>query len=392
MTHQNDYTFSPDLLEDLMKQGLDGVTELVQIVVNEAMRAEREKYLQASDYERTEVRQGYANGYKPKTVNTRMGEITFAIPQVREGGFYPSSLEKGMRSERALMMTLAEMYVQGVSTRKVKKITETMCGVKVSAMQVSRAAKLLDEALQEWRERPLGQIQYLFLDARYEKVREAGQIRDAAVLLATGITPEGERQVLGISVSLSEHETHWKAFLRGLKDRGLQGVKLITSDAHEGLGAARRAIFGSTPWQRCYFHLQQNATAYLPRRSMKAEVAADIRAIFDAPDQATAEQYLQRAIQKYVRSAPRLSAWMEENLAEGFTVFDFPLEHRRFIRTTNSLERINREIRRRTRVVGIFPNEASCLLLISAILVEISEEWQIGKKFCISKSLELLNC
>jgi len=392
MTHQNDYTFSPDLLEELMNQGLDGVSKLVQIVVNEAMRAERERYLQAGDYERTEERQGYANGYKPKKVNTRMGEITFAIPQVREGGFYPSSLEKGMRSERALMMTLAEMYVQGVSTRKVKVITQQLCGVEVSAAQVSRATRQLDELLQEWRERPLGKIQYLFLDARYEKVREAGQIRDAAVLLASGITPEGKRQVLGISVSLSEHETHWKAFLKGLKDRGLKGIELITSDAHEGLGAARRAVFGSVPWQRCHFHLQQNASAYVPRQNMKTEVAADIRAIFNAPDRATAEQYLQRAFQKYAQSAPQLSAWMEENLAEGFTVFDFPLEHRRFIRTTNSLERINREIRRRTRVVGIFPNEAACLRLISAILVEISEEWQIGKKFCIRKSLGSLNC
>jgi len=385
MTHQHDYTFSSALLEDLSRQGLDGASELIRIILNEAMRAEREKYLAADNYERTDERKGYANGYKPKTVNTRVGEITFAIPQVREGGFYPSALEKGMRSERALMMTLAEMYVQGVSTRKVKAITEQMCGVEVSAMQVSRAAKQLDEVLQEWRERPLGAIRYLFLDARYEKVREAGQIRDAAVLLATGITPEGERQVLGVSVSLSEHETHWKAFLKGLKDRGLKGIELITSDAHEGLGAARRAIFGSVPWQRCHFHLQQNASAYVPRQSMKAEVAADIRAIFNAPDRSVAERYLQSAIQKYAKSAPKLSAWLEGNLAEGFTVFDFPLEHRRFIRTTNSLERINREIRRRTRVVGIFPNEAACMRLISAVLMEICEEWQIGKRCCIGK-------
>ena len=385
MTHQHDYTFSSALLEDLSRQGLDGASELIRIILNEAMRAEREKYLAADNYERTDERKGYANGYKPKTVNTRVGEITFAIPQVREGGFYPSALEKGMRSERALMMTLAEMYVQGVSTRKVKAITEQMCGVEVSAMQVSRAAKQLDEVLQEWRERPLGAIRYLFLDARYEKVREAGQIRDAAVLLATGITPEGERQVLGVSVSLSEHETHWKAFLKGLKDRGLKGIELITSDAHEGLGAARRAIFGSVPWQRCHFHLQQNASAYVPRQSMKAEVAADIRAIFNAPDRSVAERYLQSAIQKYAKNAPKLSAWLEGNLAEGFTVFDFPLEHRRFIRTTNSLERINREIRRRTRVVGIFPNEAACMRLISAVLMEICEEWQIGKRCCIGK-------
>jgi transposase-like protein len=286
-----------------------------------------------------------------------------------------------------LVIALAEMYVQGVSTRKVKAITEELCGVDVSSMQVSRAAAQLDDALQEWRERPLGEITYLFVDARYEKVRQAGQVRDAAVLVASGITPEGERQILGVSVSLSEHETHWKAFLKGLKERGLHGVKLVTSDDHEGLGAARRAVLGSVPWQRCQFHLQQNAGAYLPKQSMRLEAAADIRAMFNASDRQTAETLLQAAIQKYATSAPRLSAWLEENLSEGFTVFDFPLDHRRSIRTTNSLERINKEIRRRTRVVGVFPNEASCLRLISALLMEISEEWQIDKHYCAGKSL-----
>ena len=194
-------------------------------------------------------------------------------------------------------------------------------------------------------------------------------------------------RVLGVSTSLSEHETHWKAFLTGLKDRGLNGVKLVISDDHAGLGAARRSVLGSVPWQRCQFHLQQNAGAYVPRQAMRIEVAADIRSMFNAPDRMTAEQFLQAAIQKYAVSAPKLSAWLEENLSEGFSVFDFPLEHRRIIRTTNSLERINKEIRRRTRVVGVFPNEASCLRLISAILVEISEEWQIGKHYCAGKSL-----
>jgi transposase-like protein len=279
------------------------------------------------------------------------------------------------------------MYVQGVSTRKVKAITEQLCGVEISCEQVSRATAQLDGVLQEWRERPLGEISYLYVDARYEKVREAGQVRDVAVLVASGITPEGERQILGVSISLSEHETHWKTFLKSLKDRGLNGVKLVISDDHEGLGAARRAVFGSVPWQRCQFHLQQNAGAYLPKQAMRLEVAADIRSMFNASDRKTAEELLQTAIQKYAVSAPRLSAWLEENLAEGFSVFDFPLEHRRTIRTTNSLERINKEIRRRTRVVGVFPNEASCLRLISALLMEISEEWQIGKHYCAGKSL-----
>ena len=384
MTHQEDYTLPADLVE----KGLDSVPELIRVLINQAMQAERGKYLQAGQYERTEDRKGHANGYKPKTVRTRVGEITFAVPQVREGGFYPSALEKGLRSERALVIALAEMYVQGVSTRRVKAITEELCGVEVSAMQVSRAAAQLDAILQEWRERPLGEITYLFVDARYEKVREAGQVRDAAVLVATGISPVGERQVLGVSVSLSEHETHWKAFLKGLKERGMHGVKLVTSDDHEGLGAARRAVLGSVPWQRCQFHLQQNAGSYLPRQSMRLEVAADIRAMFNTPDRKTAEKQLQAAIQKYASSAPRLSAWLEENLSEGFTAFDFPLEHRRSVRTTNSLERVNKEIRRRTRVVGVFPNEASCLRLISALLMEISEEWQIGKHYCAGKSLD----
>lgn len=387
MTHQSNYNLPEYALEELTRQGMEAVPELIRILLNNVMQIERAKYLQAEEYERTENRRGHANGYKPKRVKTRLGEITFAIPQVREGGFYPSALEKGLRSERALIATLAEMYVQGVSTRKVKAITEELCGVEVSAMQVSRATAQLDEVLQQWRERPLGEITYLYVDARYEKVREAGQVRDLAVLLATGITPAGERQVLGVSVSLSEHETHWKAFLKGLKERGLRGVKLVISDDHSGLGAARRAVLGSIPWQRCQFHLQQNASAYVPKQAMRTQVAADIRAMFNAPDRQTAEGFLQAAIQKYAVSAPRLSAWLEANLADGFTVFDFPLEHRRQIRTTNSLERINKEIRRRTRVVGVFPNQASCLRLISALLMETSEEWQIGKRYCVSKSL-----
>ena len=389
MTHQENYNLSSSTIEDLNRYGLEAVPELVRVLLNSVMQAERSKYIQAEEYERTEERKGHANGYKPKTVKTRIGEITFAVPQVREGGFYPSALEKGVRSERALVIALAEMYVQGVSTRKVKAITEELCGFEISATQVSRAAAQLDGVLQEWRERPLGEIRYLFVDALYEKVREAGQVRDAAVLVASGITPEGERQVLGVSVSLSEHETHWRTFLKNLKDRGMYGVKLVTSDDHEGLGAARRAVLGSVPWQRCQFHLQQNAGAYVPKQSMRMEVAADIRALFNAPDRKTADQYLEASIQKYALAAPRLSAWMEENLAEGFTVFDFPLEHRRSIRTTNSLERINKEIRRRTKVIGVFPNENSCLRLISARLMEISEEWQIGNRYCAGKSF---NC
>jgi transposase-like protein len=207
MTHTNDYTFSQELIEGILTTGMEGMSEMARVLLNTAMKIERKKYLQADDYERTANRRGHANGFKPKTIQTRLGEITVAVPQVREGGFYPSALEKGLRSERAFTMTLAEMYVQGVSTRKVQAITEQLCGTQVSAMQVSRAVAKLDKVLKEWRERPLGEICYLYLDARYEKVREGGHVRDAAVLVATGIDPEGYRQVLGVSVALSDVKT-----------------------------------------------------------------------------------------------------------------------------------------------------------------------------------------
>jgi transposase-like protein len=337
--------------------------------------------MNAAPYQRSSEREGHANGYKPKSVRTRVGEVTFAIPQVREGGFYPQALEKGLRSERALTLALAEMYVQGVSTRKVKAITEQLCGVSVSSAMVSQAASQMDAELEKWRERPLGEYPFLFLDAYYEQVREDGQVRDLAVLVAMGVNPAGKREILGVSVSLSEHEVHWRAFLERLKQRGLGGVRLITSDDHAGLRAARLAVFGGIPWQRCQFHLQQNAQAYVPRKDMQAEVANDIRTIFNAPDRVTAEAYLARTVQKYQDSASRLSRWMATNIPEGLTVFSFPGGFQRSLRTTNGVERLHREVRRRARVVSIFPNPASCLRLVSAVLNEISDEWLTGRTY-----------
>jgi len=273
------------------------------------------------------------------------------------------------------------MYVQGVSTRKVASITEQMCGFAVSSSQVSKATAELDEQLLAWRERPLGCMKYVYLDARYEKVRADGQVRNSAVLLAVGVNEDGNREILGVSVSLGEHEVHWRNFLQSLVSRGLSGVELITSDDHSGLKSACKAVFGGVPWQRCQCHLQRNAQAYVPRKSMKAAVALDIRSIFNAPDRAAADALLKKTVAKYAQDAPRLADWMEENLPEGFTVFAFPQKHRRFIRTTNGLERLNREIRRRTRVATLFPNEASCLRLVTAVVMEISEDWQTGKRY-----------
>jgi transposase-like protein len=379
MTYQDDFTLPTELLEQVAEQGLDYLPELIRIVINTAMQAERQKYLSVEPYERSTKRQGHANGFKPKTVSTRIAPITFDIPQVREGGFYPQALEKGMRSERALMLALAEMYVQGVSTRRVAAITERLCGSDISSTQVSRASAQLDEVLEAWRNRPLDIVIYLYLDAMYEKVRVDGQIRDAAVLMASGVNLKGKRLILGVSVSLGEHELHWRDFLHSLVERGLDGVELIISDAHEGLQAARKAVFSGIPWQRCQFHLQQNASQYVPRQDMKREVAADIRAIFNAPDRAQAEALLSKTVEKYAQSASKLADWLEGNIPEGLTVFSFPEAHRRRIRTVNSLERVCLEIRRRTRVALIFPNEASCLRLVSARLMEISETWETGR-------------
>jgi putative transposase len=379
---QADCSVPMELLERLNTEGFEALPEAIRLLLNLAMVVERQQYLNAAPYERSEERQAHANGFKEKTLQTRLGKLTLSVPQVREGGFYPKSLEKGFRSERALKLALAEMYVQGVSTRKVAAITEELCGFEVTSSQVSRAACELDGVLSAWRERPLGEFPYVALDARYEKVRVDGQVRDAAVFTAVGVDLLGHRQVLGVSVALSEAEVHWRTFLQSLVKRGLSGVRLVTSDNHAGLKAARVAVLGGVPWQRCQFHLQQNAQAHVPKQSMKGEVAADLRAVFNAASRADAEEQLRKAVAKYEKTAPKLAEWMETDVPEGLSVFAFPTAHQRLLRTTNGVERaVNQEIKRRTRVVRVFPNEASCLRLVTAVLMEISEEWETGKAY-----------
>ena len=365
----------------LLAEGLDGAGEALRILVNEASRIERAHYLNAQPHERSSERTDYANGFKPKTVLTRVGEITFEVPQVRNSGFYPSALEKGSRTEQALNLALAEMYIQGVSTRKVEAILKKLVGpeVSISSTQVSRIAEQLDEALKNWREQPLGETPYVFLDARYERIREDGRLVDCAVLVAIGVTKDGRRRVLGVSVAVSEAEIHWRTFLDSLIKRGLKGVTLITSDDHAGLKAARRATLPSVPWQRCHFHLQQNAQSYVSNIDKRKSVAARIRSIFNAPDKAEAQRLLDQAIAIWAKESPKLAEWAEENIQEGFAVFDFPAPHRARLRTTNGLERINRELKRRTRVASIFPNAASRLRLVSALLMEVDEDWLTGK-------------
>jgi len=381
MTRQDQSNVVDGVVQLLAEHGFEGMAAAMETLMNEAMKLERNEALGAGPYERSDSRRGYANGFKPKVVNGRLGRLELQVPQTRDIDFYPSTLERGERSERALKLAVAEMYVQGVSTRKVAKITSELCGLDVTSSQVSRATASLDEELEAWRNRPLGCTPYLILDARYEKVRHGGSVRDCAVLLAIGVLPDGKRAVLGVSVSLSEAEVHWRNFLSSLKQRGLHGVELIVSDAHQGLAAARKACFSGVAWQRCQFHLQQNAMQYVPKVLMRAEVARDLRAVFNAPDRSEADRQLDLAAGKYSTSAPKLAQWMQDYIPEGLTIFAMPPAHRRKLRTTNQLERLNKELKRRTRVATLFPNEASLLRLVSAVLVETSEEWETGKTY-----------
>jgi putative transposase len=381
MTHQEQPTALDQITELLAEHGFDGIAQAVTALLNEVMKVERAHALGAAPYQRSDQRTGYANGFKPKTLHTRLGPLTVEVPQARGVEFYPSALEKGVRSERALKLAVAEMYVQGVSTRKVAAITEKLCGLEVTSAQVSRAAAVLDDELEKWRSRPIGEVPYLILDARYEHVRHGGQVRSCAVLVAIGIDSEGQRSILGVSVSLSEAEAHWRDFLASLQARGLHGVKLVVSDAHAGLKPALDARLTGVPWQRCQFHLIENAMAFVPRPSMRKAVVASLRAVFDAPDRPEAERLLEIAVTKYRTSAPKLADWLEANVPQGLAVFALPASHRRRLRTINMLERLNKELKRRTRVAGLFPNEASALRLVGAVAMEISDEWETNRKY-----------
>lgn len=386
--NQDDHSVLNQIVNHVSAEGSDGFAEAIRILLNHAMQAERAKALGAAPYERSATRKGHANGFKPKTLQTRLGELTVDVPQVRgEIDFYPSALERGLRSERALTVAIAEMYVQGVSTRRVSSILSQLAGtLEISSTQVSRAAGQLDEQLDLWRNRPLNEVAYpyLILDACYEKVRRDGVVVGCAVLVAIGIDATGHRAILGTSVALSEAETHWRDFLASLQERGLHGTEFIVSDDHAGLQAARSARFPGVFWQRCQFHLQQNAEHHVPRVAMRKTVAAQLREIFNAPTLELAHALLTKMISGYRKSAPELAAWLEQNVPESFTVFALPKEHRLRLRTSNAAERVNQEIKRRTRVARIFPNPKSLLRLVTALLSDISEHWETSRSIYLN--------
>ena len=367
------------VLEQLIEHGPGEMASVFARAFELAMQIERERFLGAGHYERTPDRHGYANGYKPKRIDTPAGTVNVQVPKTagHDGEpFYPQSLERGRRSIRAVMLAVAEMYVKGVSTRDAEAVMREFGIESLSSSQVSRAAKLLDEELEAWRNRPLGQVKYLILDARYEKMRHGGIVRDAAVLSAIGIGPDERRRVLGVSVALSEAEVHWREFLESLVARGLRGVEFIVSDDHSGLRAARRAVLGGAAWQRCQFHLARNAIHHAPNVEIRKRIGAELRTVWNACTLAKAETALAELTDSYRTSAPKLAAWLEENAPEGLAVFTLPEHHRRRLRTSNPMERsVQQELKRRTVKVRVFPSDDALLRLVSAVLVEIDEKW-----------------
>jgi len=385
MTERPQDNLADDAIKTLLQHGLgQGLPRIAEMLLNAAMCFERSNHLNADPYERAQARTGHANGFKPRSLQTAIGELNLALPQVRgcTEPFRTSLLESGSRTDRSLKAAIAEMYLQGVSTRRVSKVLEELCGLDITSTQVSRLTADLDTEFNLWRNRPLPEIAHLILDATYIKVRLNGSVRDCAALIAIGVRrDDSKRMILGVSCSLSEAEPHWRDFIHSLKQRGIGIPDSVTSDAHEGLKAALRATLNASPWQRCQFHLQQNAQAYVPSLAMRAGVARDIRSVFDSSDLPSAEARLNEIVEKYQKLAPKLASWLEGNIIEGLTVFKLPEHFRRRLRTSNMCERINREIKRRTRVAGLFPNESSVLRLLTAILVETSDEWETGRAY-----------
>lgn len=362
-------------VKGLFGEDRDFLKALLHEVIQEVLEAEMNDALGAQKGERTGDRLGYRSGYYPRTLITRVGKLELRVPQDRQGRFSTEVFERYQRSEKALVSALAEMYVQGVSTRKVKAITEELCGHSFSASAVSGVVKRLDEQLSQFAQRRLEEaFAYVILDARYEKVRESGSIRSRAVLVAIGIDWEGRRQVLGVELANRESASSWKDFLLTLRQRGLKGVELVVSDDHAGLRKAIAEVLPEAIWQRCYVHFLRNALDHLPRKG-DDDCLRELRWLYDRRDVNEARKDLAGWLQRWQGKYAKLCAWVEDNIGETLSFYSLPHGHHKHLKSTNMLERLNEEIKRRTRVVRIFPNEQSCLRLIRALAVETHENW-----------------
>jgi putative transposase len=377
-------------VNELFSKSPDGLREIVRAVMQEMLEAEMTDALGAEKGERTVARLGYRSGYYTRTLVTRVGKLELRVPQDRDGRFSTELFERYQRSEQALVATLAEMYVQGVSTRKVKAITEELCGHAFSASSISAINKRLDESLRAFAERLLGEpFPYLILDARYEKVREGGVVMSQAVLIAVGVDWDGRRQILAVEMANRESRSSWKDFLLGLRRRGLHGVEFVVADDHAGLRSAIREVLAEAAFQRCYVHFLRNALDHLPRKA-DDDCLQELRWLYDRRSIDEARRDLSAWIAKWGSRYPKLVAWVEENIEETLTFYRLPLQHHKHLKSTNMLERLNEEIRRRTYVVRIFPNSDACRRLVRALAVETHENWLEAHRYLNMNDLKEL--
>lgn len=355
--------------------------QLVETFLQEFLEQEVEQHLGAAPYERTPERNGHRNGYKSRQLNTRVGRLQLSVPQVREGSFSTELFERYQRSEQAMINCLQQMVVQGVSTRRVRKVTDELCGLSFSKSQVSEISKRLDSEIQTWLNRPLeDEYPYVYVDARYEKIRRDHRVESNAVLIALGVNQEGKRDILGMNVCNGENETNWRDFFRGLKGRGLHGTQLLISDAHEGLVKALTSTFPGTEWQRCQVHFRKNILDKV-RVKDKARIKEQLNHVFSAGDKPVGLERLGQFVEALSETYPAVAALLEEHGEETLSCLNYPREHQKRICSTNGLERYNEEIRRRTRVIRIFPNRNACMRLVGALCMEQAEEWMTGKAY-----------
>jgi putative transposase len=381
---------SEQLAQEILLEDPDFLREIVERVLQEMLEVEMTEHLGAAPYERSATRTGHRNGYKPRTLRTRVGTLNLAVPQDREGTFSTRLFSRYQRNEKALCLALMEMYVEGVSIRKVKEVTEELCGTSFSKSLVSSLAGSLDSELEAWRNRRLEAraYPYVFVDARYEKVRVDRRVVNQGVLIVSGVREDGFREILAVEVADTESEATYQELFRSLKRRGLSGVQLVVSDDHEGLKSAIARHFQGASHQRCQVHYARNHLGMVGAARRK-ELGADLRAIFAAPDRKQALTIASSVAEKWRKKGnEKVAEHLEEHIEECLSCLAFPESHRRRIRTTNGLERLNQEIKRRSRVVRIFPNREACLRLVSAPAIEQSEEWLTGRRYLDMQELE----
>jgi putative transposase len=370
------------LRKAIIDQDADFLKEGVRVLSQALMEMEVEEYVGAARHERSPGRTGQRNGYRERSWDTRVGTVDLKVPRVRDGGYFPSLLEPRRRAERALSAVVQEAYVHGVSTRKVEELVKALGMSGISKSRVSEVCKELDEEVERFRSRPLeGSYPYVWVDATYLKARQDGRVASTAVVIAVGVKAQtGEREVLGFEVGPSEDGAFWTSFLRSLVGRGLSGVRLVTSDAHRGLKGAVEAVLQGASWQRCRVHFMRNALSLVPKTAQQM-VGATIRTVFAQPDSESARQQWRRISEGFRSRFPRLTELMEEAEEDVLSYAAFPVEHWQKIWSNNPLERVNKEIKRRTNVVGIFPNEAAVIRLVGSVLSEQHDEWQVSKRY-----------